>query len=193
MIGDMRVGIADHLGWAVAVTASNDHAVVDRRRVELIEPGLSAAPIHYESSRLDVAATAALVAEVRASVARATAAALDELAAALPASIVSISLRAWPFDFPDDIAVQRRAPYEARADAIMYRQELSELAHDRGWEVHLYDARSVQGQAAGMLGERADAVLHGPRAALGPPWTKDHRVALAATVVSQAVARRSST
>jgi hypothetical protein len=193
MIGDMRVGIADHLGWAVAVTASNDHAVVDRRRVELIEPGLSAAPIHYESSRLDVAATAALVAEVRASVARETAAALDELAAALPASIVSISLRAWPFDFPDDIAVQRRAPYEARADAIMYRQELSELAHDRGWEVHLYDARSVEGQAAGMLGERADAVLHGPRAALGPPWTKDHRFALAATVVSQAVARRSST
>jgi hypothetical protein len=193
MIGDMRVGIADHLGWAVAVTASDDHEVVDRRRVELIEPGLSAAPIHYESSRLDVAATAALVAEVRASVARETAAALDELAAALPASIVSISLRAWPFDFPDDIAVQRRAPYEARADAIMYRQELSELAHDRGWEVHLYDARSVEGQAAGMLGERADAVLHGPRAALGPPWTKDHRVALAATVVSQAVARRSST
>jgi hypothetical protein len=193
MIGDMRVGIADHLGWAVAVTASDDHEVVDRRRVELIEPGLSAAPIHYESSRLDVAATAALVAEVRASVARATAAALDELAAVLPASIVSISLRAWPFDFPDDIAVQRRAPYEARADAIMYRQELSELAHDRGWEVHLYDAGSVEGQAAAMLGERADAVLRGPRAALGPPWTKDHRVALAATVVAQAVARRSST
>jgi hypothetical protein len=186
MIGDMRVGIADHLGWAVAVTASDDHEVVDRRRVELIEPGLSAAPIHYESSRLDVAATAALVAEVRASVARATAAALDELAAALPASIVSISLRAWPFDFPDDIAVQRRAPYEARADAIMYRQELSELAHDRGWEVHLYDAGSVEGQAAAMLGERADAVLRGPRAALGPPWTKDHRAALAATVVAQA-------
>jgi hypothetical protein len=30
-------------------------------------------------------------------------------------------------------------------------------------------------------------------AANGPPWTKDHRVALAATVVAQAVARRSST
>jgi hypothetical protein len=42
-----------------------------------------------------------------------------------------------PPDFPDDIAVQRHAPYEARADAIMYRQILSELAHARGWEVHL--------------------------------------------------------
>jgi hypothetical protein len=142
MIGDLRVGIADHLGWAIAVTASADHEVVDRRRVELIEPGISAAPIHYTRGRLDVAATVALVAKVRASVVRATSAALDELAAALPAPVVSISLRAWPLDFPDDIAVQRRAPYEARADAIMYRQQLFELAHARGWEVHLYDERS---------------------------------------------------
>ena len=27
-------------------------------------------------------------------------------------------------------------------------------------------------------------ILHGPRAGLGPPWTKDHRAALAATVVA---------
>ena len=183
-MGDVRLGIADHLGWAVAVTASADHEVVDRRRIELVEPGLSPAPIHYESRRLDVAATAALVAQVRASVVRAASAALDEIASASPAPVLSISLRAWPVDFPDDIAVQRRAPYEARADAIMYRQELAELAHARGWDVHLYDARAVVGQAERILAERADAVLHGPRATLGPPWTKDHRTALAATIVA---------
>jgi len=180
----VRVGIADHLGWAVAVSASADHEVVDRRRIALIEPGISAAPIHYESSRLDVAATTALVAEVRASVIRAASAALDEIAIVLPAPVVSISLRTWPLDFPDDIAVQRRAPFEARADAIMYRQELSELAHARGWEIHLYDAKAVVGQAASRLAERADEVLQGPRATLGPPWTKDHRVALAAAIVA---------
>jgi hypothetical protein len=179
----MRLGIADHLGWAVAVTASADHEVVDRRRIELIEPGLTAAPIHYESRRLDVAATGALVAKVRASVVRATSDALDKLATALPEPVVSISLRIWPPDFPDDIAVQRRAPYEARADAIMYRQVLSELAHARGWEVHLYNAKEVVGQAVSMLAERADEVLQGPRATLGPPWAKDHRMALAATIV----------
>ncbi len=180
----MRLGIADHLGWAVAVTAGPDHAVVDRRRIELVEPGVSAAPIHYESARLDVPATAALVATVRASVVRACSAALDDLAGALPAPIVSISLRFWPRDFPDDIAVQRRAPYEARADAIMYRHLLAELAGERGWEVHCYDAKHVEAQAADLLGGRADDVLRGPRATLGPPWTKDHRVALAATVVA---------
>jgi len=184
IIGRVRLGIADHLGWAVAVTASGDHEVVDRRRIALIEAGVTPAPIHYESRRLDVATTAALVAEARASIARASSAALDEIAAALPAPLRSISLRAWPPDFPSDIAVQRRVPWEARADAVMYRQELSELAHARSWEVHLYDAKAVVGQAGRVLGERAAAVLEGPRATLGPPWTKDHRVALAATIVA---------
>jgi hypothetical protein len=180
----VRLGIADHLGWAIAVTASGDHEVVDRRRIELVGPGVSPAPIHYESRRLDVAATAALVANVRGSVVRATSAALDELATALPAPVRSISLRAWPLDFPDDIATQRRAPYEARADAIMYRQELSELAHARGWEANLYDPKAVLDQAIRLLAERADEVLHGPRATIGPPWTKDHRIALAATILA---------
>jgi hypothetical protein len=47
------------------VTASVGHDVVDRRRIEHIEPGMSAAPIHRESRRLDVAATAALVERAR--------------------------------------------------------------------------------------------------------------------------------
>jgi hypothetical protein len=183
----MHVGIADHLGWAVAVTASDDHEVVDRRRIELVGPGVTQAPIHYESRRLDIAATVALVAKVRASVVRATSDALDEIAAAAPAPVASISLRAWPLDFPDDIAVQRRAPYEARADAIMYRQELAELAHARGWDVHVYDAKSVVGQVTARLAGRAEDVLQGPRTRLGPPWTKDHRVALAATILATCV------
>jgi hypothetical protein len=179
----VRLGIADHLGWAVAVTASADHEVVDRRRIELVEPGVPSMPIHGEGKRLDLAATTALVADVRASAARATSASLDELQATLPAPIVSISLRDWPSDFPDDIAVQRRAPFEARADAVMYRQVLSDIARSRGWKLHFYDAKDVMDLVVGMLGERADEVLRGPRARLGPPWAKDHRVALAATIV----------
>jgi hypothetical protein len=184
MIGGMRLGIAHHLGWAVAVTASADHKVVDRRRIELIEPGMATAPIHHEGKPLDDDATAALVAQVRASVIRATSASLDQLATALPEPIVSMSLRAWPVEFPDDITVQRRAPYESHADSIMYRQVLAELARARGWEVHLYDAQDVEARAASKLARRAEAVLRGPRATLGPPWAKDHRMALAATIVA---------
>jgi len=184
MIVGMRVGIAHHFGWAVAVTASADHRVVDRRRIELIEPGMATAPIHHEGKPLDDAATAALVAKVRASAVRAASAELDELATALPEPIVSMSLRAWPLDFPEDIAVQRRAPYESHADSIMYRQVLAELAHARGWQVHLFNAKDVEGEAVSILAERADEVLYGPRATLGPPWARDHRMALAATIVA---------
>ena len=184
MIGGMRLGIAHHLGWAVAVTASANYEVVDRRRIELIEPGVAAAPIHHEGKPLDDDATAALVLQVRASVVRATSAALDELATALPEPIVSMSLRAWPPDFPADIAVQRRVPYESRADSVMYRQVLAELARARGWAVHLYDAKDVEARAVSKLGQRADEVLLGPRATMGPPWTKNHRMALAATIVA---------
>jgi hypothetical protein len=173
----VRLGIAHHLGWAVAVTASADHRVVDRRRIELIEPDVPTAPVEHDAMLLDDVAAAALVARVRASAVRAASASLDGLAAVLPGPVVSMSLRSWPLDFPDDIAVLRRAPYQSRADSVMYRQVLADLAHARGWAVHLYDAGDVESQAVRALGNRAGAVL-------GPPWTKDHRIALAATIIA---------
>lgn len=139
--------------------------------------------MHRSGPPLDDEALAQLVADVRASAERTTAASLDELAAALPAPITAMSLRAWPADFPTDISVQRRVPYESRADSVMYRQVLADAAQARGWDVHLYD-NDVESRATRVLGDRAHDVLHGPRAALGPPWTKDHRTALAATVIA---------
>lgn len=181
---ELRLGIADHLGWAVAVTATPDGRVVDRRRIELVEPDMPVMPIHHGIERLDDAAAAALVAEVRASALRATSAALDALVTDLFAPIESISLRALPADFPTDITLLRRPPYEARADAVMYREVLVDAADARGWHVHFYDAKAVERQAADVLGGAAAAVLHGPRSTLGPPWTKDHRFALAAAIVA---------
>jgi hypothetical protein len=189
----MRLGIAHHFGWAVAVTSSADYSVVDRRRIELIEPGVPSAPIHHEGGPhllhrsgdpLDDNRLAALVADVRASAARAASAALDELGIALPEPIKTISLRAWATDFPRDIAVQRRVPYESRADSVMYCTVLADLARERGWVVHTYNTKSVEEQAIRILGDRADEVLRGPGARLGPPWSKDHRMALAATIVA---------
>jgi len=66
----------------------------------------------------------------------------------------------------------------------MYRQVLAELARARGWDVHLYNAKDVEARAVSMLAERADEILLRPRATMGPPWAKDHRMALAATIVA---------
>jgi hypothetical protein len=125
-----------------------------------------------------------LVTKVRVSAVDVTSDALDELTATLPEPIVSMSLRAWPDDFPTDIATQRRVPFESRADSVMYRQVLADLGRVRGWSIHFYEANDVEREAGRILGDRADEVLYGPRATLGPPWAKDHRMALAATVVS---------
>jgi len=166
------------------VTASADHTVVDRRRIELVEPGVIEAPVEHGMAGLSDAAAARLLTEVREAVARATSSSLDTLAASLAGPIRSVSLRAWPPEFPEEISVLRRAPHQARADSVMYCQVLADCAQERGWEVHLYEAKEVEAQAARLLGGRSDSVLHGPRALLGPPWTKDHRMALAATVLA---------
>jgi hypothetical protein len=180
----MRVGIFDHFGWAVAVTATDDHHVVDRRRIELVDEGLTQAPIHYDAKDNDDPALAVLIAEVAASALRVGGAELDRLAAAVSTPITSLSLRTWPGDFPSDITTLRQSPWEARADAVMYRQVLAVVAESRGWDLWTFEAKHVLDQATSILGPNAEAVLSEPKARLGSPWTKDHRIALAATVVA---------
>lgn len=166
-------------------------AVVDRRRIELIEAGLPAAPVHHMGGTHALHGSgpppsddelAELVARVRASAAMVIARELDELIAALPAPVDALSLRAWPTSFPTDIATQRRPPLESRADPIMYRQELARAAAHRGWRVHHFEARAIEAAATARLG--AGDPLNAPRALLGPPWTKDHRLAYAAAIIA---------
>jgi hypothetical protein len=189
----VRIGLADHFGWAIAVTAADDHRVVDRRRIALVEPGVPEAPFHHGSKRLDVAATELLVEEVEASARRAVAAAFEGLAAGLPGPVAGVCVRAVPSGFPTDVAVLVEVPWEARADGVLYRRALTEVARGRGWDVHHYDHRTVGSEAAALLGDRADEVLHGPRTTLGPPWTKDHRMALAATILAADASRHAPT
>lgn len=140
--------------------------------------------MEHDITGLSDEAAAEVLTAVRAAVMRATSASLEALAASLAEPIRSICLRAWPLDFPEDIALLRRPPYQSRADSVMYCQALAECAQDRGWEVHVFQANSVVAQAAQLLGPGADEILSGPRKALGPPWTKDHRMALAATILA---------
>lgn len=176
----LRLGVADHYAYANLVVASPDHEVIDRRRVPLVEPGVAECPIHGEGKGLDDAACQALVDEFRDSILRCANEAFD----ALPVGISSIYLRSWPVDFPADLATQRKLPYENWADSIIYRQVIAEAAEARGWALHLYDPKSVESEARIVLGARADDVIDGPRKRLGAPWAKDHRMALAATIVS---------
>ena len=186
------VGVADHCGWAVLVTVGRDGAVLDRRRIELLDPGLPALPHHHEAQGLPIAQAAALIARVQASAQSHARARLDELARAIPASVVTVSLRACP-PLPDELA-ERLASYRAQnvADTVMYRTVLAEAAQERGWSVRWYEPRRVPIEAANALGlSSIEAHLEDTGRRLGPPWRQDHRVAMAAAIAAAESAIRS--
>ena len=180
------VGVFDHWGWAVLITVAGDR-VVDRRRAELVDPALPAYPHHHEAQALPVDEGVALVERVSRSAEACARAALDALASTVAMTITGLALRANP-PLPATIA-ERLASYRARnvADSVMYRDALTRAAEARGWTVHAYDTRRVVADAARALGRTSvDDTLDRAAAALGRPWTKDHRLAMAAAIAATA-------
>jgi hypothetical protein len=179
------VGAADHCGWAVLVTVGPDATLLDRRRVELVDEALPKLPHHHEAQGLPADKAVALVARVRQSAEAHAAACLKALARDVPAEITGITLRVCP-RLPDTVA-ERISNYRAQtmADGIMYRQALAKAAEARGWRVHWYAAKSVFAQAARALNRGAiDGILKQTGAAFGPPWQKDHQIAMAAAIAA---------
>jgi hypothetical protein len=170
--GKAVAGIADHCGWAVVVCVA-DGEVLDRRRIELVEPGLPCLPHHSEGQRLPIDEAVALVERVRASAEVCARKALE----ALPAGVSGIAIRRrWAL--PPTIA-ERITDYRAqtRADSAMYREALAKAARALVWFVSEYEVKTVlQGDFAARLETMG--------AALGRPWTKDHRVAAAAAMAA---------
>ncbi|MBK7874708.1 MAG: hypothetical protein IPJ77_02990 [Planctomycetes bacterium] len=179
------VGVLDHAGWAILVTARGDGTVLDRRRIELVDAGLPEMPHHHEGQRLPLEEAVALVARVRASAERNAKARLAELAVAVPTEITGIALRALQ-PLPPTVA-ERITDYRAMcvADWVMYREALAAAAVERGWTVSWFEPKHAVAEAAAALEQDdVDAVLDAPGATLGPPWRKDHKVALAAAIAA---------
>jgi hypothetical protein len=179
------VGVSDHGGWAVLVTARGDGTLLDRRRVELVDEGLPKIPHHSEGQLLPLEAAIALVERVQASAERHAKLVLDAVAAAVPGGILGIALRQCP-ELPPAIA-GRITNYRARnvADWVMYRKALAAAAEARGWPVHWYDPRQVHDMASKALGvKNLDAHFVELRRSLGPPWGQDHKIAMAAAIAA---------
>lgn len=162
-------GVSDHGGWAIIVTVASDGTLLERRRVELVDDALPAIPHHHEGQLLPIDQAIALVGRVRASAEKHAVLALDVLAADAP-QIGGIALRRCP-PLPPTIA-ERITDYRARnvADWVMYREALASAAEARGWRVYWCDAKLAldSGNSALEL-----------RARIGPPWTKEHKLAMA--------------
>src|SRR5262249_24022526 len=178
------IGVSDHGGWAVLVTAARDGTLLDRRRVELVGEGLPKIPHHSECQRLPLDKAVALVERVRVSAEKHAVLALDAVTMAVP-RIVGVALRKCP-ELPPTIA-ERIKDYFAQnnADWVMYRNALALAAEARGWPVHWFDARKVFDAASKALGvDDLDACFLTVRKAIGPPWNQDHKLAMAGAIVA---------
>lgn len=182
---DAIVGVSDHGGWAVLVTVAGDGTLLDRRRVELVDEDLPKIPHHSEGQSLPLHEAVALVERVRASAERHAKLCLDAVATEVPGRILGVALRQCPA-LPPTVA-ERIKDYRAQnvADWVMYRKALAAAAEARGWSVHWYDAKKVFGAASEALCiEDLDAHFLELRRSIGPPWGKDHKLAMAAAMVA---------
>lgn len=182
--GGGTIGVSDHGGWAVLVTVAADGSLLDRRRVELVDEDLPALPHHHEGQGLPLDEAVALVERVRVSAERHAEVALGAVMLAVP-RILGVALRNCP-QLPPTIA-ERINDYRARnvADWVMYRKALASAAEARGWPVHWYDAKKILAMAGKALCvENLDAHFLRLRRKVGAPWNKDHKLAMAAAVVT---------
>ena len=179
------IGVSDHGGWAVLVTVARNGTLLDRRRIELLDAGLPKLPHHHDAQRLPIDEAVALVERVRVSAERHAKLGLDAVAMTAPGRIFGVALRHCPV-LPPTIA-ERIKDYRAQnvADWVMYRKALAAAAEARGWAVHWYDAKKVFDAASEALGiEDLDAHFVQLRRSIGPPWGKDHKLAMAAAIVA---------
>lgn len=179
------IGVSDHGGWAVLVTVAGNGTLLDRRRVELVDEDLPKIPHHSEGQALPLDEAVALVKRVRVSAERHAKLGLDAVAMTVGERIFGVALRQCP-ELPPTIA-QRIKDYRAQnvADWVMYRKALAAAAEARGWAVHWYDAKKVFEAASEALRiEDLDAHFLQLRRSIGPPWGKDHKVAMAAAIVA---------
>jgi len=184
---DAVIGVSDHGGWAVLVTVAGDGTLLDRRHVELVDEDLPKIPHHSEGQRLPLDEAVALVERVRVSAERHAKLVLDAVATTMSGRvrILGIALRQCQ-ELPPTIA-ERITDYRAQnnADWVMYRKALAAAAEARGWSVYWYDAKKVLDAASVALCiDDLEAHFLQLRRSIGPPWGKDHKLAMAAAIVA---------
>lgn len=186
------VSVAEHTGWAhiVCVAArAGVPAVIERRRVTLIDAGLPTQPYEHDSRAMREDEADALIAHVRKSIAGRTALALHRLVTELaPAhAVVALAIREAPFpDLPGSVvAVRQSHRLTSCADGMLYQLAMCRAARQIGLDVQLCRRSQESSRAARELGVTPEAIeefVSRTGRPSGPPWTGEHRRAFAAGI-----------
>jgi len=194
------VSVAEHTGWAHLVCVATSGlvpAVIERRRVTLIDSGLPRQPYEHESVGMKEDEANALIARVRRSIAARTALALQRVVTELsPAhAVVALAIRKPPFPgLPGTVsAVWQSYRLQCAADGMLYQLAICRAARELELNVHLCPRGEETSRAAERLGVTPDEIemfVSRTGRPSGPPWTHEHRRAYAAGVAALAVHTR---
>ncbi len=194
------VGVADHNGWAVLVSAASvngEPAVVDRRRVPLIGKGVPSQPYHHETLALSDEKSEQLLRQVKQSIAACADLAFDRLSADLSPRyrVASVTLRQPPLaHLPATVGEVHRSYYtQCRADGMLYHSAICAAARQRGWKLVLHRRGEEVARAAEALQaspHEVERFVNDLRQTLKSPWTAEHRHAFAAAIGSLKMAAR---
>lgn len=199
---DYVIGIEDHYAWAnlVSVTISGAlEVLLDRRRVELLDPGLPTAPFHRDTLGIPPTSAEQVAREVTASAnARAKSALSLLLAELAPATCRGIAIRVPPLPQLPATVAEAHADTRVtnRADGMIYHQALTDAAVQLNLKVFHFDKATVLALAAQSRDTSAhdfEQRLKSLGAAHGPPWQKGHVIACAGAILAHASFRDGST
>lgn len=190
---DYTIGIEDHYAWAnlVSVTVSrSDEIVLDKRRVELLDPALPASPYHRDTLRMPADAAEQLVRAVTASATihagSALSSVLEDLA---PARCRGIAIRVAPLAHLPATVGEAHANTRVlnRADGMIYHQALTDAASQLDLAIFHFEKATVLGLAALSRGTTAPELEQRLKALgriQGPPWQKGHVLACAGALLA---------
>jgi len=192
-MSEYSIGIEDHYAWAnlVSVTTSGPNEILlDRRRVQLLDPQLTASPYHHETLQMPLSEAEKLVRDVTASANKRAKDALSSLIEELaPARCRGIAIRVPPLPrLPATVAEAHASTWITnRADGMIYHQALTRAAAQLNLRVFYFKKDNVVELAAGARGKTAgdfERQLKAFGITLGPPWRKGHVVACAGAILA---------
>jgi hypothetical protein len=167
-------------------------AVVERRRVTLIDRGLPTQPYEHDTVAMREDEANDLIARVHNSVSACTAAALERLVGDLPAfTFVALAIRKPPFPSMPKSVAEVRASHRllCSADGMIYQQAMCRAARRLKLIVQLCRRGDENARAAEQLGvtpDEVEAFVSQSGRPAGPPWTEEHRRAFAAGIAALA-------
>jgi len=159
LMSEYSIGIEDHYAWAnmVSVTTSGPNEILlDKRRVELLDPHLTASPYHHETLQMLLSEAEKLVRDVRTSANNRAELALSSLIEELaPAKCRAIAIRVPPLpDLPDSVAeIHANTWIMNRADGMIYHQAMTQAAAQLNLRVFYFEKDNILELAAQARGK----------------------------------------